>query len=133
MAINPDTVQLPQNWEGSVPEYLTYEALVKAGKRPGFDFTYQSPLMGGRTQKGGVVIDFEFSDPPDLAINVQGVYFHYQFGTETGARDKMVRAQLAGNGVTLVFIDEDDILEDVDYYVEAALRYRDYSRLGAGG
>ena len=132
MAINPETVQVPQGWTGSVPEWLTYESLQKAGKIPGQDFTYQSPLLGGRIQKGGVVIDFDFSNPPDLAINVQGVYFHYQFGVETSARDKMARAQLAGEGKQLIFIDEDDLYNDTDYYVLEALRYRDHSRLGGG-
>ena len=132
MAINPENVQVPQGWTGSVPEWLTYESLQKAGKIPGQDFTYQSPLLGGRIVKGGVVIDFDFSNPPDLAINVQGVYFHYQFGVETAARDRMAKAQLAGEGKNLVFIDEDDLLEDPDYYVMEALRYRDHSRLGGG-
>lgn len=132
MAINPETVQVPQGWTGSVPEWLTYESLQKVGKIPGQDFTYQSPLLGGRIQKGGVVIDFDFSNPPDLAINVQGVYFHYQFGVETSARDKMARAQLAGEGKQLIFIDEDDLYNDTDYYVLEALRYRDHSRLGGG-
>ena len=130
MAINTETVEVPQGWEGSVPEYLTYQTLEKVGKVPGEDFTYQSPLLGGRITKGGVVIDFDFTNPPDLAINVQGVYFHYQFGVETGARDRMARAQLAGEGKQLIFIDEDDLLEDPDYYVLEALRYRDHSRLG---
>ena len=132
MAINPETVEVPEGWEGSVPEYLTYQTLEKVGKVPGEDFTYQSPLLGGRITKGGVVIDFDFTNPPDLAINVQGVYFHYQFGVETGARDRMARAQLAGEGKQLIFIDEDDLLEDPDYYVLEALRYRDHSRLGGG-
>ena len=132
MAINPETVEVPEGWEGSVPEYLTYQTLEKVGKVPGEDFTYQSPLLGGRITKGGVVIDFDFTNPPDLAINVQGVYFHYQFGVETGARDKMARAQLAGEGKQLIFIDEDDLLNDTDYYVLEALRYRDHSRLGGG-
>ncbi len=132
MAINPENVQVPQGWTGSVPEWLTYESLQKAGKIPGQDFTYQSPLLGGRISKGGVVIDFDFNNPPDLAINVQGVYFHYQFGVETGARDRMARAQLAGEGKQLIFIDEDDLYNDTDYYVLEALRYRDHSRLGGG-
>ena len=132
MAITPETVQLPQGWEGSVPEWLTYESLQKAGKIAGQDFTYQSPLLGGRISKGGVVIDFDFNNPPDLAINVQGVYFHYQFGVETSARDRMARAQLAGEGKQLIFIDEDDLYNDTDYYVLEALRYKDHSRLGGG-
>jgi len=132
MPIRAEDVELPSSWEGSVPEYITYQALQRAGKQPGVDFTYQSPLLGGRMQKGGLVIDFEFYDPPDLSINVQGVYYHYEFGVETSARDKIAKALLAGDGVTLIFIDEDDLLNDADYYVTEALRYRDHSRLGSG-
>jgi hypothetical protein len=132
MPIRAEDVELPSSWEGSVPEYITYQALQRAGKQPGVDFTYQSPLLGGRMQKGGLVIDFEFYNPPDLSINVQGVYYHYEFGVETSARDKIAKALLAGDGVTLIFIDEDDLLNDADYYVTEALRYRDHSRLGSG-
>ena len=42
-------------------------------------------MMGGRMDKGGLVLDFLFSNPPDLAVNVQGVYYHYEFGVETKA------------------------------------------------
>ena len=126
------TPELPPDWEGSLPEYLAFTALIKLGKDPGVDFTYQSPLMGGRMTKGGVVIDFEFTNPPDLAINIQGVYYHYEFGVEQKARDIITRAQMAGQGVTLVFIDEDDIMQDPEYYVKEALNYRDHSRMARG-
>jgi len=126
------TPELPPDWEGSLPEYLAFTALIKLGKDPGVDFTYQTPLMGGRMTKGGAVIDFEFTNPPDLAINIQGVYYHYEFGVEQKARDIITRAQLAGQGVTLVFIDEDDIMQDPEYYVKEALNYRDHSRMARG-
>ena len=125
-------VQVPSNWEGSVPEYVAYQALVRLGKQPGQDFTYQSPLMGGRLDKGGFVLDFLFTDPPDLAVNVQGVYYHYEFGVEAQARDVMARASLAGQNITLVFIDDEDLLKDPMYYCREALNYRDHSRLGGG-
>ena len=124
--------QLPADWEGSIPEYVAYQALIRAGKQPEVDFTYQSPLLGGRMTKGGVVLDFEFSNPPDLAVNIQGVYYHYEFGTDQKARDLMGRAQVAGEGIFLIFIDEDDLMEDPDYYVREALNYRDHSRIGRG-
>ena len=73
-------VQAPPNWPGSVPEYVAFQTFIELGLEPGQDFTYQSPLMGGRMDKGGVVLDFLFSNPPDLAVNVQGVYYHYEFG-----------------------------------------------------
>jgi len=124
--------QLPANWEGSIPEFIAYQAFVKAGKLPDIDFTYQSPLLGGRMTKGGAVLDFEFTNPPDLAVNIQGVYYHYEFGVDQKARDTMTRVQMAGQGITLIFIDEDDLLKDPDYYVREALNYRDHSRIGRG-
>ena len=125
-------IQVPQNWEGSVPEYVAYQTFVELGLVPGQDFTYQSPLLGGRMDKGGFVLDFMFNDPPDLAVNVQGVYYHYEFGVEAKARDVMARASLAGQNITLVFIDDDDLMRDPQYYCREALNYRDHSRLGGG-
>jgi hypothetical protein len=125
--------QVPAGWEGSLPEYVAYQAFSRAGKVPGVDFTYQSPLQGGRMEKGGQVLDFLFYDPPDLAVNIQGVYYHYQFGIESLARDKIGREQMLGSGITIIFIDEDDLMSDPDYYAQEALNYRDHSRLGPGG
>ena len=125
-------VQVPDNWQGSGPEYVAYQTLIELGREPGQDFTYQSPLMGGRLDKGGFVIDFMFTDPPDLGINVQGVYYHYEFGVEAKARDVMARASLAGQNITLIFIDDDDLMSDPRYYCREALNYRDHSRLGGG-
>ena len=82
--------------------------------------------------KGGMVIDFMFFNPPDLAINVQGVYYHYELGAETRARDIMAREALAGQGITLIFVDEDDLEQDPTGTLENALNYRDTSRLGSG-
>ena len=39
---------------------------------------------------------------------------------------------MAGQGINLIFIDENDVLEDVDYYVREALNYKDHSKLGGG-
>jgi hypothetical protein len=125
-------IQVPADWVGSIPEYVAYQTFVKLGLEPGLDFTYQSPLMGGRLDKGGFVIDFLFTEPPDLAVNVQGVYYHYEFGVEARARDIMARAALAGQNITLVFIDDDDLLRDPTYYCREALNYQDHSRLGGG-
>ena len=87
-------------------------------------------MMGGRLDKGGVVIDFMFHNPPNLAVNVQGVYYHYGKGVIELTRDKIGRAQLAGLGITLIFVDEDDLIRDVEYYVREALIFKDHSRIG---
>ena len=64
--------QAPSSWEGSLPEYMVLQALNRLGLRDGYEFTYQSPLLGGRIEKGGYVVDFLFNEPPDFAINVKG-------------------------------------------------------------
>jgi hypothetical protein len=124
---------VPPDFDGTLPEYIVFQTLVRLGFQPGVDFTFQSPLFGGRIEKGGVVIDFLFINPPDLAINVQGTFFHQEQGAAVIARDRMARAQLAGQGITLIFIDEDDILTDADAFVRDALRYIDRSFLGGAG
>jgi len=133
MTTQSSQLQAPPNWEGSLPEYLVYRSLTESfNKLAGVDFTYQSSLLGGRLFKGGVVLDFLFNNPPDLAINVQGEYYHYGMGATYLQNDIMVRQQMAGEGINLIFIDESDILNDVDYYVREALNYKDHSKLGGG-
>jgi hypothetical protein len=125
--------EMPSTWEGSEPEWICYITLVQLGKIPDEDFIYQSPLMGGRLDKGGNIIDFVFKDPPDLGINVQGNYYHYGMGVETATRDILGRVQLASLGIILIFIDEDMLEDSPTYYVREALQYRDHSRLGRRG
>lgn len=124
--------EVPQGWQGSLPEYIAYTTFESFGLVPGEDFIYQSPVMGGRVQKGGLVLDFLFNNPPDLAVNIQGVYYHYEFGVEVKGRDIIARQAAVGSGLNLIFIDEDDILSDAEYYCREALRYKDHSRLAGG-
>jgi len=117
---------------GSEPEIAVFNALLRLGKKPFVDFEFQTSLFGGRISKGGRVVDFQMIDPPDLALNVQGVYFHYEKGSAIRQSDIRTRAFMASQGITLIFLDGDDVLEDAVYYVREALQYRDHSRLGAG-
>ncbi len=121
---------MPSSWEGSEPEWIFQSALIRLGYLPDQDFSYQSPLMGGRLDKGGAILDFVFYNPPDLAVNIQGVYYHYEMGADTKARDIMIRESMAGQGIHLIFIDEDDLREDPVGVTRLALNYRDVSRLG---
>ena len=61
--------RIPEGWQGSEAAYVAYEALVRAGKRPGIDFTYQ-PHTQGRRMESDVEVDFTFRSPPDLAMQV---------------------------------------------------------------
>ena len=132
MTTRAQQIEAPPSWPGSLPEYIAYITFEQLGKIPGEDFSYQSSRMGGRLDKGGVVLDFVFTNPPDLAVNVQGVYYHYETGVNTQARDMFARAQVEGAGVRLIFIDDDDLFRDPEYYCREALNYRDHSRMAGG-
>ena len=93
-------VEAPPDWGGSLPEYMVYNCLTTTFRlRDGNEFDYQTSLLGGRMSKGGVVLDFFFYDPPDLAINVQGEYYHYGMGATVSQNDVLIRAQMAGQGI----------------------------------
>ena len=125
-----EITEKPADFPGSLPEYICLITLAEFGKKEGLDFFFQSQFSGGRLEKGGLVVDFIFVEPPDLAINIQGEYFHYLQGQGTIARDKLARAQLAAEGVTLIFIDAEDIQRNRKFYVREALQFRDHSKLG---
>ncbi len=119
----------PTNFIGSEPEWLVFTTLLELGKKPGIDFVFQSAYQGGRLSKGGLVLDFLFYNPPGLVVNVQGEYYHYLQGTGTIVRDVLTREQLAGEGITLIFIDAEDVIRDRKFYVREALQFKDHSKL----
>ena len=118
----------------TAPELVVLTTLIRLGYKPGVDFTFQSVQFGGRLEKGGQVVDFFFENPPGLAISVLGEYFHYTLRGGSRAHDLDERVQLALVGVTLIFIDEGDIMgPQAEWFVSEALRFRDHSRLARGG
>ena len=115
---------------GSLPERMVIRELRRRGLQQDIDFFFQGTLFGGRAVRGGYVPDIVFGPTyPGLAFNIQGVYWHYGQGFEVIARDRLQREQMAGQGITLIFLDEDDVLKDVRYYVGEGLEYKDHSRL----
>ena len=128
MAETIEAIPTPEWWAGSGPEYLCWQALLKLGLKPDIDFRYQSQLAGGRQDKGGRVIDFEIYNPPDIAINVQGVFYHYEKGAAVRQSDILTREYLATLGIRLIFVDEDDLIDDARTIVADALAGVDRSR-----
>ena len=124
----PEIPEPPEDWQGSKPEWAIFHALISLGKKLGVDFEYQSAFLGGRLAKGGAVVDFLFYNPPNLAINVQSVFYHYREITQK-VRGQMQRAQLEGMGLRVIFIDEADALRAPHWYVREALQFRDHSRM----
>lgn len=116
---------IPNWWTGSTPEYYIYWALMHYGLRDGIDFTYQSPEMGGRLDKGGAIIDF-YIMATEIGINVQSAYWHYS-STTRRAIEAMQKAQLESYGITMVYIDEEDALVNPVFFTGEALRGIDHS------
>ncbi len=119
-------IQAPSDFPGTLPEWLVYNELT----RMNIEFDYQSSQMGGRQERGGAVVDFMI-DSLGLAINVNSTYWHYG---RPGARqaDRLQREQLEAMGITIVYVDEEDLLRNARYYVQAALRGEDYSLASQG-
>ncbi len=94
-------------WLGTPAEWNIYKSLLRLGKKSGVDFTYQSSLMGGRIDMGGVVLDF-YLPTLNMAINVQEA-------------DELQRTQLGSMGIRLEFISEEEAIKNPDYYVSEAI------------
>jgi hypothetical protein len=120
------STKVPEGWQGSEAAYMAFEALVRAGKQPGIDFSYHPPTMG-RRMESGIELDFVFQSPPDLAMQVQEALYAHHSGIETRARDVLARAQLAGQGITLIMLGHEQLEQDADWLIREALQYRDHS------
>lgn len=97
-------------WNGSLPEFIVFEWLVIRKKQvPQIDFVFQHPLFGGRTQFGGFVLDFYFPGRRE-GWRVMGERWHMEQASDR-ARDAIARVQLAGEGLRIVDLFEDDLLE----------------------
>jgi hypothetical protein len=110
--------EVPSTWPGSDAAYVAYTALLRAGKEPGVDFNY---IRGDEA-------DFAFTDPPDLAMQVQESFYSHRSGIETRGTDVLAKAQLAGRGITLIMLGNDLLMQDPDWLIDEALHYRDHSR-----
>lgn len=115
--------EAPLGWMGTLPEWLVYQALEKLN----IDFDYQSSQMGGRLDKGGAVIDF-YLPGYGIGINVNSIYWHYNRPGQV-VSDELQRESLEGQGIIMIYIDEDDILRNAFYYVSEALKGNDHSRV----
>tara|TARA_R100001086_G_C11726741_1_gene228489 strand:+ start:313 stop:690 length:378 start_codon:yes stop_codon:yes gene_type:complete len=118
---------IPSTWQGSEASYLVHQTLVGLGKEPGRDFRYQ-PRTDGRRLGMGSEVEFWFTNPPNLAIQVEESFYTHHSGVETRGTDLMAKAQLAGQGVTLIKLDNDRLQQDPDWLIREALQYRDHSQ-----
>jgi hypothetical protein len=111
----------------TLPEWAIYWALtVRLKKVPGIDFEYRGEVAAN-TLSAAAQLDFTMLDGSAIAIEVQGIHWHYELGSTKIAEDLVRATELASRGWTIVNIDEDDALADPEHYVREALRGRDHS------
>ncbi len=70
--------------------------------------SFQHPLFGGRTRFGGFILDFYFPGRRE-GWRVMGERWHQEQATDR-ARDALAKVQLAGEGIQIVDLFEDDLL-----------------------
>lgn len=111
----------------TLPEWYVYWALtVRLKKVQGVDFSYRSETSYNQGLSGSTQLDFEMQDGSGIALEIQGDFYHYQQGTAKIVQDR-VRAGDLSNHWHVIFLDEDDVLRDPEYYVREALQGNDHS------
>lgn len=111
----------------TLPEWNIYWALTfRLHKKDGSDFVYRKTagLLASLTEK--TQLDFMLLDGSAIAIEVQGLYWHYEKG-RTKVADDIIRAAMLAGKWTIINIDEDAALRDPLFYTKEALEGRDHS------
>ena len=111
------------------PEWLVYDWLTRQGYEEYRDFYYQVPIGGGRTVKGGFIIDFIFN--PSVAgrrlpAEVWNTQFHVGavFGdpARQKAADKIKREMMERQFGWSVYIWEPDLLANTERTMRLAVQ-----------
>lgn len=112
----------------TLPEWSIYWALTERLKKvPNVDFTYREEIEFISSLALGAQLDFMMQDGSQIAIEVQGVYWHYEQGSQKIAEDEYRRALIANAGWKIVNIDEDDAVRDPLFYTREALEGREHA------
>lgn len=109
------------------PEWYCYWALERLGKRSGIDFNYRGEVQFLSSLAAAAQLDFTMIDGTQIAMEIQGIHWHYELGAEKIVQDLVRRAELVSSGWTVIFIDEDDALRNPIFYVREALAGREHS------
>jgi len=109
-----------QGQPATVPELVVAKEL----DRLEIGYQFQSSFLGGTTQRGGLVADFYLPSHSTI-ISVLGEYWHSS--PESIARDITQKIAILSQGITTIFIREEDALKRPRYFVEQALLGNDLS------
>jgi len=117
----------PATWTGTLPEWSIYWAHIQLGLKDGQDF--QSQFQFSLAPNGVDFFEFDIQ----LAIEVNGLYWHYGFGATKQDSDMERRIRIESFGIQVIAIDEDDAMRDPKFYLREARLGRDHSRQTMGG
>lgn len=102
---------------GSKNEEYVYYALVKYE----LPFDYQVPILGGTSQRGGIVLDFLVYNPFKTAVPVHGNYWHRANLSSDEQYALGVLIQRFDNRVVVLWGDETDTPEEAEHAVRTWL------------
>jgi len=97
---------------GSLGERIFYKALTQWNLRDGADFSFQSGILGGRLETGGMVADFIFHSRM-LVVRVQSVRWHY-FSASEIQRDDDQKQVLESMGYVVLDLWENIIFNEME-------------------
>jgi hypothetical protein len=102
--------------KGSLEERILYKSLEQWGFIPGIDFTFQTSILGGRAELGGLVADFVFPVPM-IIVNPSSVW--HTMSLANIRRDDDQTAILASMGYLVIYLDPNIIHDPValDYWI----------------
>ena len=115
----------PQGWQGSPASYVAYEAITRYGKEPHRDFSF-IPRTQGRRLGLDIEADFVFNNPRGLALHIKESLSTHPRGIETRGTDIMAKSQLAGQGIMMILLDHDKLIQDPDWVIGEALQFREH-------
>ena len=116
----------PQGWQGSPASYVAYEAITRQGKEPQRDFSF-IPRTQGRRLGLDIEADFVFNNPRGLALHIKESLSTHPRGIETRGTDIMAKSQLAGQGIMMILLDHDKLIQDPDWVIGEALQFREHA------
>ena len=112
------------------PEWAIFFGFMQSGMEHGKDFTYRATVPGAGagyySQVDFLALDY------NIAIEVQGRFWHLGQGSRKVLTDIMRINTFAQQGIKVIFVDEQHALEDPKYYVQEALKGIDHSHVATG-
>lgn len=116
------------------PEWYVYWALTQLDKVPHVDFEFGSSdkIQFNAGLSDVTQLDFRMIDGSKIAMEIQGIFWHYEQGSSKIQADNYRRSVIEQSGWVVVFLDEDRVLDDPLYLVREALKGNEHNFFTSG-